>query len=64
MNTYAMQIVINVEKKVADDNESPKHIGEMANDIQAYLESMSHATDTLWNECSSIAVKGILVSDM
>jgi len=63
MNTYAMQIVIEVEKKFNENNEAYEHVGEMADDIQAYIESMKHATDALWNKCSSIAVKSALVKD-
>lgn len=56
MKTCAIQVVIKVDKQFEEDNEPKRVIGEIENDIRAYLESMTHATDMPWSNCTSIGV--------
>ena len=57
MKMYKLQIVIEVEKKFEENNEAHMAANEMSDDIHSYLESMKHAVDDLWRDCSSITVK-------
>ena len=57
MKTSTIQIVIEVEKKIGENNDVQIVADDMSNDIQAYLESMKYAADDLWIDCPSITIK-------
>jgi hypothetical protein len=58
MRIYKVKILVELEKIFEEDAEASVGVDEMSYEIQAYLESMKHAVEPLWQECSLVNVKG------
>ena len=57
METYKIIIAIELEKKFEGSEEAKAAAEEIGDNFQYYMESMKHAIDDLFVDCSSLTVK-------